>query len=88
MESFLGEGLANACWKTAVQAQRDLENRFKRSFKYKTLWVWLKKFAGVFRVPRPVHEKRDSEVSGIRIPGGVWIPDTISRCNRGIVARI
>ena len=43
IQSFLSEGLENASWNTAVQAQQDLEKKFKSSFKYKTVWVWLKK---------------------------------------------
>ena len=63
VEAFLKKGLENARWNTAVQAQEALEKKFKKSFKYPTVWTWLKKCAGVFRVPRPVHEKRDSEAT-------------------------
>ena len=45
---------------TAVEATKELEEHMGRSFAYKTVWRWLKKCAGVLRVPRPVHEKRDS----------------------------
>jgi len=60
IESFLLGGLKAARWNTAIQAQQDLEKHFGREFNYKTVWVWLKKCAGVLRIPRPVHEKRDS----------------------------
>lgn len=59
VEAFLEQGLKAARWNTAVQAQRDLEAHFDRRFYYKTVWRWLKKAAGVMRVPRPVHEKRN-----------------------------
>lgn len=61
IEAYLLKGLENARWNTVHQAQEDLERRFDRDFKYKTVWNWLKKCAGVLRVPRPVHEKRDSD---------------------------
>ena len=57
--NYLDQGLRVSRWTTAVQAQQELEKHFKRSFRYKTVWYWLKKKAGVLRVPRPVHEKRD-----------------------------
>ena len=60
VEAFLLNGLKVARWNTAVQAGQELERHFGRSFAYKTVWRWLKKCAGVLRVPRPVHEKRDS----------------------------
>ena len=59
IEKYLLEGLQNARWNTAQQARHQLQEHFKKQFKYKTVWVWLKKCAGVLRVPRPVHEKRD-----------------------------
>lgn len=61
VEAFLKKGLENAHWNTAVQAQQDLEVHFERSFSYSTVWYWLKKCAGVLRVPRPVHEKMDPQ---------------------------
>ena len=60
IEAYLMNGLKNARWNTAEQAREELEKRFERHFKYSTVWNWLKKCAGVLRVPRPVHEKRDS----------------------------
>ena len=60
VEAYLLAGLKETRWNTAHQTCEDLERHFGRSFKYKTVWVWLKKCAGVLRVPRPVHEKRDS----------------------------
>jgi len=60
IESYLINGLENARWNTVCQAREELEKHFEQRFKYKTVWYWLKKCAGVFRVPRPVHEKRDS----------------------------
>lgn len=60
IKDYLEKGLKEARWNTAGQAQTELEREFKRTFNYKTVWVWLKKCAGVLRVPRPVHEKRDS----------------------------
>lgn len=59
IEAFLAQGLEVGRWNTAVQAQQDLERHVGRSFRYQTVWYWLKKCAGVLRVPRPVHEKRD-----------------------------
>ena len=60
IEAYLMTGLENARWNTAAQARDELEKHFKRRFKYHRVWHWLKKCAGVLRVPRPVHEKRDS----------------------------
>ena len=60
VEVFLVAGLKSARWNTAVQATVELEEHMGRSFAYKTVWRWLKKCAGVLRVPRPEHEKRDS----------------------------
>jgi transposase len=59
IERYLQDGLENGRWNTAEQARQELEAHFERRFKYKTVWNWLKKCAGVLRVPRPVHEKRD-----------------------------
>lgn len=59
IESYLLKGLENARWNTAEQARQELEEHFEQRFKYKTVWRWLKKCAGVLRIPRPVHEKRD-----------------------------
>lgn len=61
IESYLKQGLETGRWNTAVQAQQQLEERFKRSFNYTTVIYWLKKCAGVMRVPRPVHEKRNPQ---------------------------
>ena len=60
IEAYLLKGLNNARWNTGHQVCEDLERHFGQPFKYKTVWNWLKKCAGVLRVPRPVHEKRDS----------------------------
>ena len=49
--------IKKARWNTAEQARAELSVHFKRSFSYHQVWHWLKKCAGVFRVPRPVHEK-------------------------------
>ena len=57
IEAYLLKGLENARWNTAEQARAELSVHFKRSFSYHQVWHWLKKCAGVFRVPRPVHEK-------------------------------
>jgi len=57
--SYLEEGLEAQRWNTLVEATAELERRFERRFDYKTVWTWAKKCAGVLRVPRPVHEKRD-----------------------------
>lgn len=59
--TFLENGLKVARWNTAKQATEDLEKHFDQKFKYKTVWNWLKKCAGVLRIPRPVHEKRDPQ---------------------------
>lgn len=61
--AYLLNGLENTRWNTAEQARQELEQRFERRFTYATVWNWLKKCAGVLRVPRPVHEKRDSSKS-------------------------
>ena len=60
IEAYLRNGLKNTRWNTAEQAREELQRHFGRPFNYKTVWLWLKKCAGVLRVPRPVHEKRDS----------------------------
>ena len=59
IEAYLLDGLKNARWNTAKQTQAALVHRFDRDFKYTTVLVWIKKCAGVLRVPRPVHEKRN-----------------------------
>jgi len=59
IEAYLLDGLEHARWNTAEQARQELEVHFERSFKYNTVWQWLKKCTGVLRIPRPVHEKRD-----------------------------
>lgn len=61
IQAYILKALKDARWNTAVQAQEDLQKHFCRSFNYKSVWVWLKKAAGVLRVPRPVHEKKDSQ---------------------------
>lgn len=63
MRACVESGLQAGRWNTVGQAQDELERRFGRRFQYKTVWVWLKKAAGVMRVPRPVHEKRDPALS-------------------------
>ena len=91
VEVFLAKGLKAGRWNTAVQAQQDLEKRFERRFQYKTVWYWLKKCAGVLRVPRPVHKQRDpvkaeafkrsfyGQLKALPIPQGkpvkVWFAD-------------
>jgi len=60
VEAYLRNGLKNTRWNTAEQAREELQRHFGRPFNYRTVWLWLKKCAGVLRVPRPVHEKRDS----------------------------
>ena len=59
IEQYLLKGLQKAHWNTAQQARQQLQDHFKKPFNYKTVWTWLKKCAGVIRVPRPVHEKRN-----------------------------
>lgn len=59
IEAYLLNGLEATRWNTVHQAQEDLERHFDQSFKYQAVWRWLKKCAGVLRIPRPVHEKRD-----------------------------
>ena len=59
ISEFIQKGLRAARWNTAKQAHEQLESHFKRSFYYKTVWRWLKKAAGVLRIPRPIHEKRN-----------------------------
>ena len=56
---FLREGLRNGRWNAATQAKKELERRFGRPFAYTTVLGWIKNCAGVMRVPRPAHEKRD-----------------------------
>ena len=59
IEAYLLDGLDATRWNTVHQAKEDLDRHFDQSFKYQAVWRWLKKCAGVLRVPRPVHEKRD-----------------------------
>lgn len=61
VQDYLKTGLSQGNWNTLVQAQEDLKEHFGQSFNYQTLWRWVKKCTGVLRVPRPVHEKRDSQ---------------------------
>lgn len=63
IDEFLMEGLKDGRWNTAKQAQDQLQEKFKREFKYKTVWHWLKEKAGVLRRPRPVHQKKDKAKS-------------------------
>lgn len=60
VEDFLQGGLTAGRWNTVSEAQQALEQHFEQSFHPQTVWRWIKKCAGVLRVPRPVHEKRDS----------------------------
>ena len=60
IEVYLMKGLKKARWNTVGQACEELEKHFDKHFTYHRVWHWLKKCAGVLRVPRPVHEKRDS----------------------------
>lgn len=53
VEAFLIKGLKNARWNTAVQAQEDLQKKFKKSFKYTTVWTWLKKMRRGVSSPSP-----------------------------------
>ena len=46
IELYLMKGLENARWNTAGQARDELEKHFEQRFKYKTVWVWLKKMRG------------------------------------------
>lgn len=59
VRTFIQKGLQTSRWNTVTQACQQLESHFGRSYPYKTVWRWLKKAAGVLRIPRPVHEKRD-----------------------------
>lgn len=61
VREYLNTGLEAGCWNSAVQAQQALQERFGRSYAYLTVWRWLKNCAGVMRVPRPVHEKKDPQ---------------------------
>ncbi len=56
---YIADALESGRWNTVVQAQQELENHFERKLHYHNVWYWVKKCAGVLRVPRPVHEKRD-----------------------------
>ena len=60
VEGFLVSGLKSAPSNTAVEATAELKEHMGRKYAYKTVWRWLKECSGVLRVPRPVHEKRDS----------------------------
>ena len=53
IEAYLCKGLKNARWNTAEQAREALAQHFKRSFKYTTVWVWLKKMRGGSSGPSP-----------------------------------
>ena len=44
---------------TAEQARRWLKSAHNIERPYTSVWNWLKKFAGVLRVPRPSHSKKD-----------------------------
>ena len=57
--AFIKQGVRVSRWNTATQAQEQLHKHFNKRFKYHTVYSWLKKVAGVLRIPRPVHEKRD-----------------------------
>lgn len=59
VQEYIAKALEKGRWNTAKQAQDELQKHFRRAFGYQTVWTWLKKCAGVLRVPRPVHEKRD-----------------------------
>jgi transposase len=55
----LEKGLAQGRWASAPQLSRWLLNEHGLQIKANTAWSWLKKLAGVLRVPRPRHPKRD-----------------------------
>ena len=61
VQVFLKEGLKSGKWNTVGQAKSALEAHFKKSFKYHTVWHWVKKSSGVLRRPRPVHKKQDKD---------------------------
>ncbi len=50
---LLESGLRAGRWNTAVQAQRELEARFGRSFPHRTVLHWLKKLRGSDEGPLP-----------------------------------
>ena len=43
---------------TAEQARRWLKKHHKVERPYISVWRWLKKIAGVLRVPRPIHSRK------------------------------
>ena len=61
IEAYLLKGLENARWNTVEQARAELSLHFKHSLSYHQVLHWLKKCDRVFRIPRSVHEKRDSK---------------------------
>ncbi|MGF1453669.1 MAG: IS630 family transposase [Opitutales bacterium] len=65
IRASLEEGLKAGKWRTAEQARRDLEaahgSEGVTTFKYKTVWRWLKNLGGTMRVPRPTHRQKDPE---------------------------
>ncbi|MET3870357.1 IS630 family transposase [Puniceicoccus vermicola] len=65
IEEYISKALDSGRWNTAKQAQEELQKHFGKAFGYQTVWTWLKKCAGVLRVPRPVHEKRDPAKSEV-----------------------
>ncbi len=51
----LRKGVESGRWTTAEAARRWLKEKHQISRPYVTVWQWLKKLAGVLRVPRPRH---------------------------------
>jgi len=43
IQAYLLKGLECGRWNTVVQAQKELEARFDRKFKYHNVWYWIKK---------------------------------------------
>ena len=76
---------------TVEDARRWLEKKHRIERPYGSVWNWLKKFAGVLRVPRPSHSKKDPQaeqtfkeqlgekLEGLGIEAGskvkVWVMD-------------
>ncbi|NCX55487.1 MAG: IS630 family transposase [Rhodobacterales bacterium] len=61
VQAFLKAGLEAGKWNTAGQAKSALEKQFNQTFRYHTVWHWVKKCSGVLRRPRPLHKKQDKE---------------------------
>jgi transposase len=103
VQEAIREGLRAGRWRTAPQLARWLEAEFGIKRASESLYYWLGKLAGVLKVPRPVHLKKDPAQSrafqehllenlhALALPKGrpvkVWIADEMRHGLKPVVRR-